>query len=147
MLSERVLDELSWHSAVSEELCKALWPDLAVESKLQVLEAYQGDRLSPTPDWLTDLALEDGSPAIHYYALRHVHLKTQQENVPEDVKQFYLVTDDELARHAKAHALKHPLVKAALVKLNTFSATEDLRCYWRSESACKWRLSAVLSGQ
>lgn len=43
MLSERVLDELVRRSAISEELCKALWPDLLVESKLQLLAALQAD--------------------------------------------------------------------------------------------------------
>lgn len=71
MLSERVLDELVRRSALSEELVKALWSDLAVESKLQVLAAHHADFSPSTPDWLADLALADNSPGVQYFALRH----------------------------------------------------------------------------
>lgn len=138
MLSERVLDELTRSSPLSEEICKALWPDLAVESKLQVLAAYQADSLPSTPDWLTDLALEDRSPAIQYFALRHAHLKTRREDVRENLKQFFQATDQEVTRHFNAHALEHPLAKAAVLNLNAFNAKESLRHFSPME-----RLAAV----
>lgn len=54
MLSESILEELLRRSALSEELAQALWPDLSVDSKLQLIAAYQAD-ISPPPrtGWLT----------------------------------------------------------------------------------------------
>jgi len=126
MLSERVLDELVRRSALSEELCKALWPDLLVESKLQLLAALQADVSPSTPDWLVDLALDDKSPAVQHFALRHAYLRTNRTDVGESVKSFFEVSDENVARHAKAHAIEHPLVKAAVADFSSISSKEYL---------------------
>lgn len=138
MLSERVLDELVRRSALSEELCKAVWPDLLVESKLQLLAALQADLSPATPDWLVDLALTDKSPAVQYFALRHAYLRTKRTDVAESVKSFFEVSDEDVARHAKAHAIEHPLVKAAVADLSSIGSKEYLRRFSQLE-----RLAAV----
>lgn len=126
MLSERVLDELVRRSALSEALSRALWPDLSVESKLQLLAAYHADYSPSTPIWLADLALEDRSPVVQYFAARHANFRTRREGIAEHLKSFFQVSDEDVARHAKAHAIEHPLVKAAVSEFSAFSAKEHL---------------------
>ena len=145
MLSERVLDELVRRSAVSEELVKALWQDLAVESKLQVLAAHHADFSPSTPDWLADLALADNSPGVQYFALRHAYLRTRREDVAEEMKQHFTATDEEVARHAKAHALEHPLVKAVVAGFSTMSAKEHLRRFTQLERLVAVRNAGMFS--
>lgn len=124
MLSERVLDELVRRSALSEELCKAVWPDLLLESKLQLLAALQANLSPATPDWLVDLALTDKSPAVQYFALRHAYLRTKRTDVAESVKSFFQVSEEDVARHTKAHAIEHPLVRAAVADFSSIGSKE-----------------------
>lgn len=114
MLSERVLEELVRRSELSQELTAALWPDLCVESKLQLMVAYQADFSPTTPAWLTDLALADESPVVQYFALRHAYLETRHAGRPENIYEVSDVSDEDVARHARAHAIDHPLVRAVL---------------------------------
>ena len=145
MLSERVIDELVRRSALSEELCKALWPDLSVESKQQLLMAYHAGFSPNTPNWLTDLALEDKSPVVQYLALRHAYLRTRRDDVVQGAKQSFQVSDEEVARHAKAHAIKHPLVKAAIVDFSAFGAKGYLRRYSHLERLVAVRNLSMLT--
>lgn len=145
MLSERVLDELVRRSALSEELSKALWPDLSVASKLQLLTAYQAEFSPSTPAWLTDLALEDNSPVVQYFALRHAYLRTRRDDVADAVKQFFTATDEEVARHAKAHAIRRPLVMAAVADFSSISAKECLRQMTQLEQLAALRNDSLFS--
>lgn len=144
MLSERVLDELVRRSALSEALCKALWPELAVESKLQLIAALHAGYSPSTPDWLVDLALEDKSPAVQYFALRHAYLRTRREGVPEHLAAVFQASEEDVARHAKAHALDHPLVKAAVSEFSPLSAKEYLHRATQLERLAKVRNGSML---
>ncbi|NKE68506.1 hypothetical protein RAMLITH_22050 [Ramlibacter sp. RBP-2] len=145
MLSERVLDELVRRSALSEELCKALWPDLLVESKLQLLAALQADLSPSTPDWLVDLALEDKSPVVQYFALRHAYLRTKRTDIAESVRSFFVVSDEDVARHARAHAVEHPLVRAAVADFSSIGSKEYLRRFSQLERLVAVRNEGMFS--
>lgn len=145
MLSERVLDELVRRSALSEELCKALWPDLLVESKLQLLAALHAEFSPSTPDWLVDLALDDKSPAVQYFALRHAYLRTRRTDVAENLKSFFEVTDADVAQHAKAHAIEHPLVRAAVADFSSIGSKEYLRRFTPIERLVAVRNESMFS--
>lgn len=124
MLSERVLDELVRRSGLSEALAKALWPDLSVESKLQLISALHAGFAPITPDWLVDLALQDASAVVQYFALRHASLRSRREGIPEELSGLLQVSDEDAARYAKAHSIPHPLVKAAVSDFS-FSSDKD----------------------
>lgn len=145
MLSERVLDELVRRSELSEALCQALWPELAVESKLQLLAAIHAGSMPSTPDWLIDLALEDKSPVVQYFSLRHAYLRTRREDLPENLSSALRVSDEDVARRAKAHAITHPLVQAAVSDFSTFSAKEYLLRATQLERLVKVRTAGVFS--
>lgn len=123
MLAERVLDELSRHSVLTEELAKAAWPDLSLESKLQVIAAYHAQLSPSTPGWLVDLALDDASPVVQYMALRYAYLRRP---VPEGVAAPFPLSGQDVDLYHKAHAIEHPLVKAALADYSLLSGKESL---------------------
>lgn len=124
MLSERVLDELVRRSELSEALSKALWPDLSVESKLQLILALHAGFSPITPDWLVDLALKDASSVVQYFALRHASLRSRREGIPEELSGLLQVSDEEATRYAKAHSIPYPIVKAAVADFS-FSSDKE----------------------
>lgn len=124
MLSERVLDELVRQSELSEVLSKALWPDLSIESKLQLISALHAGFSPITPDWLVDLALEDSSPVVQYFSLRHANLRSRRDGIPEEFSGLLEVSDEDAARYAKAYSIHHPLVEAAVANFSFSSDRE-----------------------
>lgn len=147
MLSERVLDELVRRSELSEALSKALWPDLSVESKLQLISALQAGFSPITPDWLVDLALQDVSSVVQYFALRHASLRSRRkrEGIPEELSGLLKVSDEEAARYAKAHSIPHPLVEAAVADFSFSSAKEKFLSASQLERLAWVRNDGVLS--
>jgi hypothetical protein len=145
MLSERVLEELIRHGDLSQALSTALWPDLSVESKLQLLTAHQTGYSPSTPDYLVDLGLDDESPVVQYFALRHTYLRSTRTDVAENVKSFFVASPEDAARHAKAHSIEHPLVKAAAAPFRAFSAKESLEAMPHLERLVAVRNESQLS--
>jgi hypothetical protein len=123
MLSERVLDEMSRRSVLTEELVKAAWPDLSLEAKLQVIDAHHAQFSPSTPNWLTDLALDDKSPVVQYMALRFAYLRRP---VPEGVEIPFPPSVEDIALYRRAHAIEHPLPRAALEDIPVFGGDEML---------------------
>ncbi len=72
MLSEQVLENLARNAPLRQHLIEAAWPDLSVESKLQVIQAVQSDSYkNETPTWLMQVCIEDSAPIVRYWAARY----------------------------------------------------------------------------
>lgn len=123
MLSERVLDELSRRSALTEELVRAAWPDLSLEAKLQVIDSHHAQFSPTTPNWLINLTLEDESPVVRYFGLRFAYLRKPP---PEGVQLPFPPSEEDIALYHRAYAIEHPLVKAALYDVPPFGGEEML---------------------
>ena len=71
MLSEQVLEELARAAPLQQALVTTAWPNLGVESRLQVIHAIQRAYPHTTPDWLMQLCTDDPAPIVRYWAARH----------------------------------------------------------------------------
>lgn len=76
MLSEAVLAEIARPGPTQAMIVSAAWPSLSVESRLQVIAAIQGSgAIRSTPDWLLDLAMQDGAAIVRYWAARFAYFR------------------------------------------------------------------------
>lgn len=71
MLSERVFESLTRDAPLTQSLVEEAWPDLAVESKLQIISALQTSPYRSTPSWLMQMAIADKAAIVRYWAARH----------------------------------------------------------------------------
>lgn len=78
MLSDAVLADIARPSPTQPMIVSAAWPSLNVESRLQVIAAVQGSGVNrSTPDWLLDLALQDGAAIVRYWAARYAYFREE----------------------------------------------------------------------
>lgn len=126
MLSDAVLEEFSRDAPLTRRLVAMAWPALSVESKLQLIVAEQSGTSVSTANWLADLAMDDPEPIVQYMALRHTSLRTRAEGEPNPMYAVFAATDEEVAQYNKAHALTHPLVQAAVLKLSPLGVKKQL---------------------
>lgn len=127
MLSEKVLEELTRNTALREQLVLLAWPSLAVESKLQVLDAVTQDASDSTPEWLTRLAIDDEAPLVRYWAAKHTYFKRKSLGNSDAASSFQReqLSMQTLALAAKADADKCDLVRlAASVDRGLFACAE-----------------------
>lgn len=119
MLSDAVLADIARPGPTQPMIVAAAWPSLAVESRLQVIAAVQGNGVNrSTPDWLLDLAMQDGAAIVRYWAARYAYFR---EEGPVD---FTEKSDQGLFKRkpaapedlARAHAARND--SAELVRLS-----------------------------
>jgi hypothetical protein len=78
MLSDAVLADITRPGPTQAMIVAAAWPSLAVESRLQVIAAVQGNGVSrSTPDWLLDLAMQDAAAIVRYWAARGAYFREE----------------------------------------------------------------------
>ena len=78
MLSDAVLADIARPGPTQPMIVAAAWPSLAVESRLQVIAAVQGSGVNrSTPDWLLDLAMQDGADRVRYWAARSAYFREE----------------------------------------------------------------------
>lgn len=78
MLSDAVLADITRPGPTQSMVVTAAWPSLAVESRLQVIAAVQGNGVNrSTPDWLLDLAMQDSAAIVRYWAARGAHFREE----------------------------------------------------------------------
>ncbi|UUZ68279.1 hypothetical protein LP416_29375 [Polaromonas sp. P2-4] len=70
--------------------------------------------------------MDDPEPIVQYMALRHTSLRTRAKGEPNPLYAVFAATDEDVARYNKAHALTHPLVRAALLQLRPLRQKEQL---------------------
>jgi hypothetical protein len=122
MLAPETLNELVRRdSGLTTSLVTAAWPDLAIESKLQVVQ--RASELSPggeTPLWLVALALGDAHEIVRVWGLRWATLRPSGEAAPPgavDAGASALAgakTELEASLHSEARADRSALVKASV---------------------------------
>jgi hypothetical protein len=100
MLSELVFEQLTRDAPLTKSLVEEAWPDLAVESKLQIISALQKTSYATTPTWLMQLAIADKVAVVRYWAARHYtftdefnrvwppHMESLNRAVPEFEKEL-----------------------------------------------------------
>lgn len=122
MLPEKIVEELVRNTELSKELVLMAWPSLSTESKLQVICAYHLQSGSPsTPDWLAQIALDDDSALVKYWAARYTYFNTN----PADAKLFPASEDDQRL-YIKAARDESPLVRFCTEKHQLLFSFENL---------------------
>jgi hypothetical protein len=139
MLSEPVLREFVRRVPSSKILVKKAWSSLALESKLQILDAYSKDSFQESnqtseynPDWLLNLALDDDEEIVRIFAA-YKHGVTCVE--PDEISQadsFYSQIEIDLAKEIQGKLQKD---KSEIVKnlehdnffINITSIPQDCR--------------------
>jgi hypothetical protein len=114
MLSESVLEELARDTAFREHLVTTAWPNLSVESRLQLIELIQGLRPPSleTPAWLAKLAIDDAAPIVRYWAARHTYFRNKgPEHYSDEISMSWAATEEDKALYAKAAADPCELVR------------------------------------
>jgi hypothetical protein len=91
---------------------------LAVESKLQLISAYQETRFTGTPLWLMQLAVADNAAVVRYWAARHYRFTDETDRLwPPNVGALNSPTDDlEKKLHTQLAEDSSDLVKACTAK-------------------------------
>ena len=118
MLSPEVLTELMRRTQASEEILRAAWPSLSVESKLQILTKMQNDLYYGVPSWLLPIVASDPAPVVRYWGLRESDLTQIADN---RAGALYRADDDTLEACRLARADTHPLVSALVNRKSGFS--------------------------
>jgi hypothetical protein len=103
-------------SPLQRDLLKAAWPVLSVESKLQIIDALASQVGGTIPSDLADVALNDSSPIVRYWAARDYYFR--EPRIGPDGKElvaagFAQTPPEELQRTARARADECALVRAA----------------------------------
>lgn len=82
MLADSTLEEFCRRSELSEQLIRLAWPSLAIESKLQLIDAL--GRQTNFPSFMADIAVTDSEePIVRYWAASRLSLQFVRE-VPEN---------------------------------------------------------------
>lgn len=76
MLSDNILEELTRPTKLQQQLATMAWPDLAVESKLQLLDSQH----MMMPTWLLELAWADAAAVVRFWAIRFAYLPKPQRD-------------------------------------------------------------------
>lgn len=116
MLSEQVLEELARNAPLQKLMVETAWPNLCVESKLQVIHAVQDGETDGTPTWLMELCIADPSPIVRYWAARRYPFAPAVDRVmPEPFTAFNRPTpENEKLLRTKATADSSELVRACV---------------------------------
>ncbi|WP_454690207.1 hypothetical protein [Achromobacter aloeverae] len=85
MLSESVIEELLRDAPMREHLVQTAWPDLSVESRLQIIQIISDAGHNFVPTWLAALAMEDDAAIVRYWAAKSAYLKAPIDNAATGV--------------------------------------------------------------
>jgi hypothetical protein len=124
LLSEKVLEELVRQTGLCEYLVSAAWPNLATESRLQVVLAVCDANTGSAPAWLTALGLADPAPMVRYLVARQSHFSTPEDLQRAESSEVFFgakPTPDDVALYEKACADESVLVRVSVNKSNLFN--------------------------
>ena len=84
MLSESVIENLTRRGKLAQTLVEMAWPDLSVESRLQVIETITRRERDSLPTWLVHLAMGDQAPIVRFWAAKCAYLPKRRQPVATD---------------------------------------------------------------
>lgn len=127
MLSDAVLEDLVRNTDLRKHLIAEAWPNLSVESRLQVLHAVAIHGMQSIPPWLSLLAAGDTEPIVRYWAARFTDFQPPLKPTSLPRAAHLQPTEEDEALHFLATNDQSPLVRASVEKGNLSFAQELTR--------------------